>query len=36
VAWLGDVSAVLLIAVRTWRLIFRPDSLQSDAIEAVE
>jgi len=23
VAWLGDVSAVLLIAVRTWRLIFR-------------
>jgi TRAP-type C4-dicarboxylate transport system permease small subunit len=25
VAWIGDVSAVLLIAVRTWRLIFRPD-----------
>jgi len=25
VAWLGDVSAVLLIAVRTWRLIFRPE-----------
>jgi TRAP-type transport system small permease protein len=25
VAWAGDVSAVLLIAVRTWRLIFRPD-----------
>src|SRR5260221_546368 len=24
VAWLGDVSAVLLIAVRTYRLIFRP------------
>jgi TRAP-type C4-dicarboxylate transport system permease small subunit len=23
VAWLGDVSAVLLIAIRTWRLIFR-------------
>jgi TRAP-type C4-dicarboxylate transport system permease small subunit len=25
VAWLGDVSAVLLIAVRTWRLITRPE-----------
>ena len=24
-AWAGDVSAVLLIAVRTYRLIFRPD-----------
>jgi TRAP-type C4-dicarboxylate transport system permease small subunit len=23
IAWLGDVSAVLLIAIRTWRLIFR-------------
>jgi len=27
VAWLGDVSAVLLIAVRTYRLIFDPDLL---------
>jgi TRAP-type transport system small permease protein len=27
VAWLGDVSAVLLIAIRTWRLIFRPAAL---------
>ena len=26
-AWLGDVSAVLLIAVRTYRLIFYPDLL---------
>jgi len=25
VAWLGDVSDVLLIAVRTYRLIFRPE-----------
>jgi len=25
VAWVGDVSAVLLIAIRTWRLIFHPD-----------
>jgi TRAP-type transport system small permease protein len=27
VAWLGDAAAVLLIAVRTWRLIFRPEAL---------
>jgi TRAP-type C4-dicarboxylate transport system permease small subunit len=27
VAWLGDVSAVLLIAVRTYRLIFQPDAM---------
>ena len=25
VAWLGDVAAVLLIAVRTYRLIFHPE-----------
>ena len=25
IAWLGDVSAVLLIAVRTYRLIFHPE-----------
>lgn len=25
VAWLGDIAAVLLIAVRTWRLIFSPE-----------
>jgi hypothetical protein len=24
VAWLGDISAVLLIAIRTYRLIFQP------------
>jgi TRAP-type C4-dicarboxylate transport system permease small subunit len=27
VAWLGDVSAVMLIAVRTYRLIFQPASM---------
>jgi len=27
VAWLGDVSAVLLIAVRTYRLMFQPELL---------
>src|ERR1700756_5679858 len=25
IAWLGDVSAVLLIAIRTYRLIFHPE-----------
>src|SRR5215470_11276683 len=29
VAWLGDVSAVLLIAVRTYRLIFHPELIAS-------
>lgn len=24
IAWLGDVSAVILIAIRTWRLLFEP------------
>jgi len=27
VSWLGDVSAVVLIAVRTYRLIFQPESV---------
>ena len=27
VAWIGDVSAVLLIAVRTYRLIFHPENV---------
>ena len=31
VAWLGDVSAVLLIAIRTWRLIFQPQALHEAA-----
>ena len=36
VAWLGDVSAVLLIAIRTWRLVFRPEAIASPAVKAVE
>lgn len=28
VAWAGDVSAVLLIAIRTWRLIFYPELME--------
>ena len=31
VAWAGDVSAVLLIAIRTWRLIFQPQALHDEA-----
>jgi TRAP-type transport system small permease protein len=27
VAWMGDASAVVLIAIRTWRLVFHPDEL---------
>jgi TRAP-type transport system small permease protein len=30
-AWLGDVSAVLLIAVRTYRLIFHPELIARSA-----
>ncbi|MCJ0762166.1 TRAP transporter small permease [Variovorax terrae] len=30
VAWAGDVSAVILIAIRTWRLIFHPELLEED------
>jgi TRAP-type C4-dicarboxylate transport system permease small subunit len=37
VAWAGDVSAVLLIAIRTYRLIFHPDWMdrapQAKAVE---
>ena len=28
VAWLGDVSAVILIAIRTYRLIFQPELIE--------
>ena len=30
VAWLGDVSAVLLIAIRTYRLVFYPELMRRD------
>lgn len=37
VAWAGDVSAVLLIAVRAYRLIFHPEKLADEPIaKAVE
>ena len=28
IAWMGDVCAVLLIAIRTWRLIFQNESFE--------
>ena len=36
VAWVGDVSAVLLIAIRTWRLIVSPDLIHDSNIKTVE
>ncbi len=36
VSWIGDVSAVLLIAVRTYRLIFHPDMMHDPKIKTVE
>ena len=36
VAWIGDVSAVLLIAIRTYRLIFHPEEMHDPQIKAVE
>ena len=34
VAWAGDVCAVILIAVRTWRLMFHPELLQDEHIDS--
>ena len=31
VAWAGDVSAVVLIAIRTYRLIFHPEDLHEES-----
>jgi TRAP-type C4-dicarboxylate transport system permease small subunit len=36
VAWIGDVSAVLLIAIRTYRLIVHPEEMHDPAIKATE
>ena len=33
VAWLGDIAAVLLISVRTWRLVFQPERVQEHPLE---
>jgi TRAP-type C4-dicarboxylate transport system permease small subunit len=34
VAWIGDVAAVLLIAVRTYRLIFHPERIKKPDVLA--
>jgi TRAP-type transport system small permease protein len=36
VAWAGDVSAVILIAVRAYRLVFHPEKLREPAAKAFE
>ena len=36
IAWAGDVSAVLLIAIRTYRLIFHPEAIAEPKIKTVE
>jgi len=36
VAWAGDVSAVLLIAIRTWRLVFHPEEMHYPKIKGTE
>ena len=35
-AWIGDVSAVVLIAIRTYRLIFHPDLMHDPKIKIAE
>ena len=36
VAWVGDISAVLLIAIRTYRLIFHPEDMHDTKLKATE
>jgi TRAP-type C4-dicarboxylate transport system permease small subunit len=36
VAWAGDVSAVLLIAIRTYRLVFHPEEMHDPKIAGTE
>jgi TRAP-type C4-dicarboxylate transport system permease small subunit len=36
VSWIGDVSAVLLIAIRTYRLIFHPEDIHDAKIRTAE
>ncbi|MBV9260256.1 MAG: TRAP transporter small permease [Pseudolabrys sp.] len=36
IAWAGDVSAVLLIAIRTYRLIVQPETMREPTIKPVE
>ena len=36
VAWAGDISAVLLIAIRTYRLAFHPEEIHDPKLKATE
>ena len=36
VSWIGDVSAVLLIAIRTYRLIFHPEEIHDPRVKTAE
>ena len=36
IAWIGDVSAVLLIAIRTYRLIFHPEEIHDPHVKPTE
>src|SRR5438309_2059435 len=36
IAWIGDISAVLLIAIRTYRLIFHPEEMHDPKLKATE
>ncbi len=36
IAWIGDVSAVLLIAIRTYRLIFHPEEMHDPKLKGTE
>lgn len=37
VAWVGDVSAVLLIAIRAWRLVTTPEAIEAEEpVKAVD
>ena len=36
IAWIGDVSAVLLIAIRTYRLIFHPAEIHDPHVKPTE
>jgi len=36
IAWIGDISAVLLIAIRTYRLIFHPEDMHDPTFKATE
>jgi len=35
-SWIGDVSAVLLIAIRTYRLIFHPEGMHEPKLKTAE